>query len=387
MRFVRTIILAAFLAAPFAAASAQDLTLVNFLAKDQCDTCTIGDGCTSCAPYGAYDPSNPMSSAQSSQTPLDFTSPFDGGLGSSTDVAVMPGYIETPAIMNLFRLRFDGLFDNDTPDRAEFFYAQCACNGFGAPGPGSVAGTTPPQVNGNVDAQIYSMYLESARSDRFSVFAELPFRAIQPEPLINGVLSSGDEFGVGDLNLGLKYALIQTPDSIFTFQMRVYTPTGNASEGLGTDHVSLEPGVMFQRYVTSNLLLFGEFKDWIPINGSAMRNPNSRYFGKHYAGDVLRYGLGTGYICRPTCNVTITPLVEVVGWSVLGGLTARSVDGGTGVDVVRANTTIVNAKAGVRMNILRGDYTAHTFYVGYGQALTGTTWYDHIIRAEWGLIF
>ena len=39
----------------------------------------------------------------------------------------MVGYLDDPDISSRVRIRFESGFHNDTPDRAEFFYAKCGC--------------------------------------------------------------------------------------------------------------------------------------------------------------------------------------------------------------------------------------------------------------------
>ena len=39
----------------------------------------------------------------------------------------MVGYIDNPIVESEIRIRFDDAFDDQFPDRSEFFYAKCAC--------------------------------------------------------------------------------------------------------------------------------------------------------------------------------------------------------------------------------------------------------------------
>ena len=71
----------------------------------------------------------------------------------------------------------------------------------------------------------------------------------------------------------------------------------------------------------------------------------------------------------------ITPVVELVGWSVLSG--KQSLPPFPLFENARGDT-IVNLKAGVRFNV--ADNT--NFYVGYGRALTGDVWYRDVFRVE-----
>ena len=348
-------------------------------------SCTSGDGCTSeCAeepltgPLGRpiYTPSDPITEDVVTpfiQQPTQPAMPsvFSEGVeGTLTAQGHAPGYIDWAMPRTQFRLRFDSGFNNNRPDRAEFFYAQCGCGG----GPGPGVGGPAPTVNGSVDYQDVRGYLEIASGSRFSVFGELPVRFLQTSPAsgLGGVQDTGDAEGISDVEAGFKYALSQDADHVFTFQLKTYIPTGDASRGLGTDHVSIEPGFLAQRRVNSRLDIFGELRDWIPVNGST-------FGGQNFAGNVLRYGVGAAYSVVDTSDVRISPIVEFVGWSVLDGLMLNT-DRQIGAENVDAATTIVNAKAGLR-TLFKDN--GSTLYVGYGHALTGQRWYEDIVRVEY----
>ena len=131
------------------------------------------------------------------------------------------------------RFRFDASYDNPTPDRAEFLYPKCGCfRPFGDPtAPG------PPLVETGIDFQEFSLFAERLLiGDMISGFIEIPFRLINPEQNVN-------IGGVSDINFGFKAALWMDQDSYVTFQFRTYAPTGSGLKGLGTEHVSLEPGI------------------------------------------------------------------------------------------------------------------------------------------------
>ncbi len=146
--------------------------------------------------------------------------------------------------------------------------------------------------------QEVATYLEYAPTQRFSGFIELPARFIQP------VLGSGTS-GFSDLNLGFKYALIANPNQYYTFQFRVYAPTGDSYQGLGTGHPSLEPALLVFQRLTERLYFSGEVRDWIPVAGS------------DFAGNVIRYGVGLTYNIVLTDHLRIAPVNEVVGWSAI----------------------------------------------------------------------
>jgi hypothetical protein len=145
-------------------------------------------------------------------------------------------------------------------------------------------------------------------------------------------------------------------------------PTGDSDRGLGNDHVSLEPSLLFARNVGDRLTLFGNFGVWIPIDGS------------DFAGDILRYGVGASYTAVDNGRFSISPVVEVLGWTVLDGAELANPPG---VIVDASGDTIVNAKFGVRV----GFGGRSDFYVGYGRAITGDTWYRDIVRFEFRILY
>jgi hypothetical protein len=314
----------------------------------------------------------PMTQAMQQPMQQGAGSLFGGGVeGSLAAQAHAPGYIDWAVPRTMFRLRLDSAFDNNRPDRAEFLYAQCGCAG--GPGPGVVG--PPPTVNGSVDYQEVRAYLEVASDSGFSVFGEVPVRFLQTsaDPDLP-FEDTGDANGFSDLEVGFKYALAQTDSQLLTFQLRTYIPTGNAGRGLGTDHVSLEPGFLYLNNVSDRVDVFAEVRDWVPIKGS-------KFAGQDFSGNVLRYGVGTAVTAVDTCNCRISPIVEFVGWTVFDGLMVNTdIIGPPGSNIVDASTTIVNAKVGVRTMF---KSNGSTLYVGYGRSLTGQRWYEDIARLEY----
>src|SRR5262249_40175955 len=151
---------------------------------------------------------------------------------------------------------------------------------------------------------------------------EVPYRFINPDQNANAD-------GFGDLEAGFKYAFIACEGNYLTFQFKVYTPTGDAFRGLGTDHTSVEPGILFQRCVRERWTVFGELRDWIATDGT------------DFSGNVLRYGVGVGYDVYRSCTWRVTPVLEGVGWTVLSG--KESVIGPVPVQDASGDT-IINVK-------------------------------------------
>ena len=263
------------------------------------------------------------------------------------------GYIDAAIPGDLFRLRFDAAYDFTRATRAEFFYARAHPLGPGLPRP-----------EPSVDYQELSAYLEVAPSDRFSAFVELPWRFLNPELNANAN-------GFSDMNAGFKYAFLYRDDLVVTFQLRTYIPTGEALRGLGNDHVSLEPAFLLYKSLSDRLGFEGEFRAWIPIDGTS------------FAGDLLRYGAGLHYDIWKTCTWTVSPVAEFVGWTVLSGKESAVTPSGFVLVKDAAGDTIVNAKLGVRLRM----NTFGDFYAGYGRSLTGDRWYANTWRIEFRLFF
>jgi hypothetical protein len=291
-----------------------------------------------------------------------------------------PGYVDFAIPITQFRLRFDAAYGNNRPDRAEFFYSKCGCFRNAPANAGrdpNAAG--PPLLETNVDYQDIRPYLEYAMSNRFSAFVEAPVRFLNPDQNDNAV-------GFGNLLAGFKYAVVACPDQYLTFQFVTSTPTAEADRGLGNDLVALEPGILWYRQLSDRLAFHSEVRDWIPIGGS------------DFQGNVLRYGSAVSYMAHNSCNFRITPITEVVGWTVLDGQELAVANPGipNGVGAVATvqdatGDTIVNGKIGVRFgfgpqvgvaNLSRSD-----LYIGYGRALTGEVWYKDVFRVEYAWRF
>ena len=253
------------------------------------------------------------------------------------------GYIDSATIGNRFRVRFDAGYGLSPADRAEFFYAST-----GVPA-------------GNVDYQEFSSYLEVARTDWLSGFIEAPLKFINPDLVQN-------TSGVGDINVGFKAVLLAAQRSCTTFQFRTYLPTGDDSRRLGTGNVNVEPALLNYFRLDDRWTMESEFRTWVPVTSAA------------FPGTILRYGTGISYNSRSgcSCQPSFSPVLEIVGWTVLDGLatmpdgSARSASG----------DTIVNAKFGVRASF-KGDQ----LYAGFGQALTAQHWYEQIFRVEYRFQF
>ncbi len=349
-----------------------------------------------------------------------------GGRGLAQEIDDSPGgYIDNAQIANRLRLRFDAGFDLNRPDRAEFFYASWANL---ADHPHAIKDTNQVVIGGNnrgpilvpesVDFQEFSLYFELACSDRVSFFVDQPLRFVH----FIGDINDEDAFqtpgfraaydaaptetaGLSDMQVGFKYALIDDPDKILTFQFRTFVPTGDADRGLGTGHVSVEPGLLLYRRLTDKFSFMGQAKYWSPIDGGLN------------AGNIAIYGAGLSCDLYQRNELRIVPVTEFVGWTVLDGFetlssptgapvvpnTARiPIDAATrdamgnpptqdppgsggrpaptshGVRIA-SGETIVNVKFGLRTYVNPQE----DYYIGWGHSLTGHRWYREVIRLEY----
>jgi hypothetical protein len=291
----------------------------------------------------------------------------------------MVGYIDNPIVESQIRVRFDGAFDDNSPDRAEFFYAKCGCyrvGGVDPKAPGPPPGSAKSAIPTNLNFQQLYIDGEFAPTRRLSLFAEIPFRWIQAQGLA-AVINGGtfpNEGGLSDVMAGFKFAAIASESTYLTFQARAYFPSGDPAKGLGTNHYSIEPEVLLYHRFTDRLTLEGQVGDWHPIGGSAGVPVTS---SSGFAGDVFLYGIGPSYKLYSGNRVTFSPVLELVGWHVISGFQT------TGPSDDASGTNIVNIKIGARTNIGRHN----SFYIGYGHAVTSAVWYEQIVRAEYRYAF
>jgi hypothetical protein len=283
------------------------------------------------------------------------------GVGSSVALNSAVTYIDSAIPQSMIRFRFDSAYDDNRPDRGEFFYPKCGCFS-GGNGPG------PPLMETKIQSyQEYSTYLEYAPTDRISGFVEIPIRAINPE-------LNANEAGLGDINAGFKYAFVRNEDTVITFQLRTYAPSGAGTQGLGTAHTTVEPALLFYHQLAPRLQLEGEFRDWIPIGGT------------EFESNVVRYGLGVSYLAFDNGHFRILPVTEFVGWTFLNGMEFSPDINTPTMTKSAGGDTIVNAKFGLRIGFGAatdpGVLSRTEIAISYGRALTGDVLYKDIIRAE-----
>jgi len=290
--------------------------------------------------------------------------------------ASMVGYIDNAIVGSEVRIRFDADFNDAFPDRAEFVYAKCGCFRYpppadpNAPGPG-------PGIPKNVNFQVLSFMGEYAVNRRFSAFVEIPFRWIQPQGVAAGSPTPAPAFpngaGISDVQAGLKFAMLASSRHYLTAQLLSYFPSGDSRSGLGTNHYSVEPALLYYQRLSERFEVEGELGGWLPIGGSSGRGTGS---SQGFAGNLFFYGIGPSYRLINGERFRLAPVIELVGWSVTGGQQTGTPSSASGIN-------IVNLKIGARMGF--GGHSS--LYVGYGKALTSADWYDQIVRVEYRYSF
>jgi hypothetical protein len=283
----------------------------------------------------------------------------------------MVGYIENADIGNKLRVRFDSGKGIQSADRAEFFYAKCGCYRFLAPNDPAYDPDAPgpgPGVLTSADYTQFNVYGEYALSGRFSLVADLPIRSLKPKAFVPGTGTFPDASGLSDVRAGLKLGMASDGNSQITLQALVSAPTGDSMKGLGTNHWSVEPAVLYATQLSDLVGLEAEFGSVIPIDGS--RGPLATS-GNKFAGKVIYYGVGPSVDIYSNGRTRLAPVVELVGWHVI--------DGYSTFDNAPANgTNIVNLKVGGRLAV-----GANSVYLGWGKGLTNAKWYDELIRFEY----
>ena len=289
------------------------------------------------------------------------------------------GYIDDALTQSNLRVRFDTAGGNTAPDRAEFFYAKCGCYaGLPAAHPGFDAEAPGPGPGAADDLNFQQLYLEGEFevTPQVSLLGQVPLRWLQPQSFIAGTGPAfDDQGGLGDIRVGAKLAFVDTPNAVASVKVQFYFPTGSAAKGLGTDHTSWEPAVLFWNELSPLVTLESQLGVWLPIGGA---NPVPTNADGHFAGRVFYYGIGPSFTLYDAGRTRVAPVVELVGWHVMGGnLTPTDL---TNFDA--SGTNIVNLKFGVRLGVGNGS-----FYGGYGKALTDAVWYNDIVRFEYRYSF
>ena len=213
----------------------------------------------------------------------------------------------------------------------------------------------------------FNVYAEYALNARVSLVGDLPFRSLSPQSFVPGSGSFGDSSGISDLRGGVKLGLTSDSNSQVTLQVLATAPSGDSMKGLGTNHWSIEPALLYDAQLGERASIEAQFGTVFPTDGSAgvpVSSPDK------FAGKVIYYGIGPSFDVYTNGSTRVAPIVELIGWRVVDGFSTTEGGAISGIN-------IVNLKIGGR--IAAG---ANSLYIGWGKALTDAEWYDQILRFE-----
>jgi hypothetical protein len=145
-------------------------------------------------------------------------------------------------------------------------------------------------------------------NEKAMAITEMSMRSLNPERNDNTV-------GFGDMVVGARATLMDGRCTKVASVFRTYIKTGPADRGLGTGHVSLEPGMLVRHQWSQYTFFHGEVKYWLPIAGT----PGT-------AGDVLKAGAAVSTVWHETDTFALMPTLEFSSLTFLSGA-ATNLDG------------------------------------------------------------
>ena len=300
----------------------------------------------------------------------------------------MVGYIDDPIVGSQIRVRFDAALGDTQPDLAEFSQAQAgydATQGLGTPAV-SQAG---PGNQGKFPAALHARRIcpKGPLLICFGCSSALG----SANPVAAGTTANGtwgNQAGLSDVSAGFKIAAQESERDSVTFQFLATFPSGDAGKALGTAHYAVAPAILYYQKLTDRLSVESQISDSHPIGADT----------SGFAGDVLEFGGGPGFVLYNGDRIKFAPVVEFVEWRIFGGhwsnpclvdpaLIAACPDPPKNLMPsldTSGGANIVNLKGGFRTSI--GNNTS--IYAGYGHALTnGNLWYNQIFRVEFRRTF
>jgi hypothetical protein len=237
------------------------------------------------------------------------------------------------------------------PDRGEYFFARGDGNGRGPKANAPLRGL--PHVDYHE-----LMLITEAGMGPAGVQIAVPYRSVNSTPFGQGGA------GFADMSITAKSMLFDSELFLFGFQMRTYIPIGQTGKGLGTGHVSLEPGLNFGLRLAPKTYLQTQVVEWIPLGGD-----------KDYQGAHLRWAASINHIWwQPVKDVKLIGTLEMTGISFQDGLFTDPVLGPQPL----ARRTIAHIGPGLRLFFC----DTLDFGVGWQHGITGFYLTRDQIRVE-----
>ncbi len=212
--------------------------------------------------------------------------PHSEGVGYER-VALAPFFVEASQPFTHFGLRVDNAYNWERPDRAEYLWSK-------------IGGRGPPKIDSGTDYQQVRFTLE-AGTQSFSTITSLPLTILDPD-------QNNNTAGLGDMSVATKTVFINGDYWQFSQITRTYFNTGLDRRGLGSGHVSMEPGLLVRYRVSDRTYWHNELKFWFPLGGDPV-----------HSGEVFVWGTGVTTIMYETDMIALIPSFELHGWSVLDG--------------------------------------------------------------------
>ncbi|MEM8669132.1 MAG: hypothetical protein AAGG48_16535 [Planctomycetota bacterium] len=268
-----------------------------------------------------------------------------GGIGRER-VMHAPFEVDTTQPMNQYRFGLDLAYNHQSPNRAEYLWAS------------PLLGPTAQETS--ADYQDFRFMFELG-TEWLSVATEIPIRGMNPAVNPNHA-------GLGDMNITTKTRLLNGDKWQLTQILRTHLNTGSPAMGLGTGHVSMEPGFLARYKINDSNYLHGSIKYWVPIGGTPV-----------FAGEVLNTGIAWSYLQIDRDDIAVIHVAEFVNWIVAQGQETIPGVGDTSVD----GDTIYNLYLGTRLvHDAGGDLGLVEYGVNWGTSLSQTRWYENLVRFE-----
>ncbi len=277
----------------------------------------------------------------------------DPGLGRER-VMFAPFFIDTTQPESDMDFQFDAFYHRYDPDRDEYFWAREASRG-------------PKFPESHLNNQDVNFIWEVAAGKSFSITTEIPLRIVDP------AVNAGTA-GLGDLSVTTKTLLLDGSQWQITQIFRTITPTGDPGKGLGTGHVSLEPGVAFRYKWSPETYLHAELEYWFPLGGDPV-----------YDGQILKYGFGISHVLYENDTFAVMPTLEFVGYTLFNG--AQTTFPPTVPQPVDT-MGIFEVHPGIRfVHDSLGDLGTYEWGVSSGFGITQNKWYNAMLLVEARFLF
>lgn len=172
-----------------------------------------------------------------------------------------------------------------TPDRLEAIWA---------------SPTRGPSPESRVDI-LDTVFRMEVGNSKLLAMTDYTMRSLNPD-------RNDNTTGFGDMILGAKATILDGPTTKVSSVFRTYLKTGPSDRGLGTGHVSLEPGLLLRHQLNQHTFFHGEAKYWLPIAGT-----------NAVAGDVLKLGGALSTVWKETDSMALLPTIEFSSYTFLSG--------------------------------------------------------------------